>query len=80
MQDISAAWSPGPKAHESEAKENKQEVEKDRRKIQNNEDQNIFLLSVFPKESTFSMKESDVPIYFIILYVSDEKKCPGKNE
>ena len=43
-----------------------------------NKGQNIFLLSVFPKESTFSMKESDVPIYFIILDVSDEKKCPGK--
>ena len=32
-------------------------------------DQYIFLLSVFPKEST-----SGVPIYFIILDVSDEKK------
>ena len=39
-------------------------------------DQYIFLLSVFPKEST-----SGVPIYFIILDVSDEKKKTSvKNE
>ena len=55
MQDLSAAWSPGPKVRESKVKESKRKV-RENVVDKKNKDQNIFLLSVFPKESTFSIK------------------------
>ena len=49
-------------------------------RIKGKKGQKKFLLSVFPKESTFSMKESDVPIYFVILDTLDENKMSRKNK
>ena len=58
-------------------KESKRKDEKMKLRTRKYKDQIFFLLSVFPKESTFSVKESDVPIYFIILDVfGQEKKSP----
>ena len=73
MQDLSVAWLPGPKVRGSKEKENKRKV-RENVVDKKNKDQIIFLLSVFPKESTFSIKSLMSLFIFYILDVFGQKK------
>ena len=79
MQDLSAAWWPGPKVRGSKVKESKRKV---RENVidKKNKDQIIFLLSVFPKESTFSIKSLMSLFIFYILDVFGQKKKRVREE
>ena len=64
---------------ESKVKESKQKVRENG--VENkNKDQNIFLLSVFPKESTFSIKSLMSLFIFYILDVFGQKKRVREEE